>query len=149
MNVAIAADHGGHELKQHVAQWLTEHGHTPADFGPDNPGAVDYPDYAFAVSEAVAKGEADVGVLCCTTGIGMSIAANKVPGIRAALVFDAEFAAMSRAHNNANVLCLPGQRMGLEEVEKALEIWLSTEFEGGRHARRVAKITAKERECLE
>jgi len=146
MKIAIAADHGGYELKTHVAPWLVEHGHTVTDFGPDAPGSADYPDYAFAVSDAVAKGEADVGVLCCTTGIGMSIAANKVCGVRAALVADAEAAAMSRAHNDANVLCLAGKRMSLEGAKEVLDVWLSTKFEGGRHARRVGKITARERE---
>jgi ribose 5-phosphate isomerase B len=149
MRVAIAADHGGYELKQHVKRWLAEHGHVVADFGTDSTQSVDYPDYGFAAAEAVAHGEADAGVLCCTTGIGMSITANKVPGIRAALVADADLARNSRTHNDANVLCLAGKRTDPQTADAILETWFSTAFEGGRHARRVEKIAAKERECRE
>jgi len=140
MNVAVAADHGGYELKQHVKRWLTEHGHQVTDFGTDSTDSVDYPDYAFAASEAVAGGEADAGVLCCTTGIGMSITANKVPGIRAALVFDAEFARTSRTHNDANVLCLGARTLSPQELLGLARYWLAVEFEGGRHVPRLDKI---------
>jgi len=144
MKVALGADHAGFELKEHVKRWLTEHGHEVIDFGTDSTDSVDYPDYAFAASEAVSKGQADVGVLSCGTGIGVSIAANKVRGIRAAVVDDAESAALSRAHNNANVLCLGGRRTTPEQADAILEAWFSTEFAGGRHARRVDKIMKKD-----
>ena len=149
MRVAIAADHGGYELKEHVKRWLVERGHVVTDFGANGTESVDYPDYGFAAAEAVAAGQADAGILCCTTGIGMSITANKVPGIRAALVFDPEFAGTSRTHNNANVLCLAGKRVNGQTADAILDVWFSTAFEGGRHARRIEKIAAKERECHE
>ena len=147
MKVAVAADHGGYKLKEHVKRWLAKHGHEVADFGTGGTEPVDYPDYGFAASEAVAAGKADAGVLCCTTGIGMSITANKVPGIRAALVADPELAAASRTDNDANVLCLAGKRTREEEADAILDVWFSTEFEGGRHARRIRKIMDKERPC--
>jgi len=147
MKVAVAADHGGYELKEHVKRWLTEHGHDVTDFGTDSTELVDYPDYGFAASDAVAAGKADAGVLCCTTGIGMSIAANKVHGIRAALVVDPEFAATSRTHNNANVLCLSGERTSNDVADVILEVWFSAKFEGGRHAQRVRKITDRDGPC--
>ena len=149
MKVALAADHGGYELKQHVKRWLTEHGHQVTDFGTDSTESVDYPDYAFAAAEAVVGGEADAAVLCCTTGIGMSITANKVPGIRAALIFDPEFARTSRTHNDANVLCLAGKRTNPTQADAILDVWFATEFRGGRHARRLGKIAAKENKCPE
>lgn len=149
MKVAVAADHRGYELKEHVKRWLAEHGHDVTDFGTDSTESVDYPDYGFAASEAVAGGNADAAILCCDTGIGMSIAANKVPGIRAALVADPEFAATSRSHNNANVLCLAGERTRGPDADAILEAWFSTKFDGGRHARRLAKIADKERPCEE
>ena len=147
MKVAVAADHGGYKLKEHVKRWLTEHGHEVTDFGTDSTEPVDYPDYGFAASEAVARGEADVGVLCCTTGIGMSITANKVPGIRATVVPDPDVAAASRADNHANVACLIGSRTNEAEADAILEAWFSAELAGGRHARRVQKITDRERTC--
>jgi len=133
MKVAVAADHRGYELKEHVKRWLAAHGHEVTDFGTDSTKSVDYPDYAFAASEAVAGGEADAAILCCDTGI------------RAALVLDPEFAATSRSHNNANVLCLAGERTHGAEADAILEAWFSTEFQGGRHARRLGKIADKER----
>ena len=147
MNVAVAADHGGYELKQHVKRWLTEHGHQVTDFGTDGTDSVDYPDYGFPAGEAVARGEADAAVLCCTTGIGMSIAANKVPGVRAALVFDPEFARTSRTHNDANALCLAGKRTDPTQADAILDVWFATGFEGGRHARRLGKIAQREPHC--
>ena len=140
MKVALGADHAGYELKEHVKRWLAEHGHEVVDFGTDSTQSVDYPDYAFAASKAVARGEADVGVLSCATGIGMSIAANKVPGIRAALVTSPELAVASRSHNNANVLCMGGKHTTGEQADAILGAWFSTGFAGGRHARRVDKI---------
>ncbi len=145
MKVAIAADHAGYALKECVKRWLTGHGHEVADFGTSSTESVDYPDYAFAASDAVAKGEAEAAVLCCTTGIGMCIAANKVAGIRAALVFDAELADRSRTHNDANILCLASMRTAEADAGPILEAWFSAEFLGGRHTRRVDKITQRER----
>jgi ribose 5-phosphate isomerase B len=145
MRVAVAADHRGFELKEHVKRWLTAHGHEVTDFGTDSAESVDYPDYGFAASEAVTDGKADAAVLACDTGIGMCITANKVPGIRAALVDDPKHAATSRSHNNANVLCLAGDRIRETELNPILQAWFSTGFEGGRHARRLGKIADKER----
>jgi ribose 5-phosphate isomerase B len=147
MKVAVAADHAGFELKEHVRRWLAEHGHDVADFGTTGTESVDYPDYAFAASDAVARGEADAGVLMCGTGVGMSIAANKVPGIRAAVVCDPRVAALSRAHNNANVLCLAGRFTAPAEADAILQVWFSTGFDGGRHARRIGKIAQREPRC--
>lgn len=144
MKVAIAADHAGFELKEHAKRWLAEHGHDVTDFGTDSTKSVDYPDYAFAASDAVAKGEADAGVLMCATGVGMSMAANKVPGVRAALVCDPRVGALSRAHNNANVLCMGGRFTTPAQADAILEAWFSTGFDGGRHARRVGKIAQRE-----
>jgi ribose 5-phosphate isomerase B len=147
MKVALGADHAGYELKEHVKRWLAGHGHEVIDFGTTGAASVDYPDYAFAASEAVAHGEADAGVLMCATGVGMSIAANKVPGIRAALICEPRIAALSRAHNNANVLCLAGKFTTPAQADAILDAWFSTGFDGGRHARRVDKITKREPHC--
>ncbi|MBN1918466.1 MAG: ribose 5-phosphate isomerase B [Verrucomicrobia bacterium] len=144
MKVALGADHAGYELKEHVKRWLVEHGHEVVDFGTDSTDSVDYPDYAFAASEAVSTGKADVGVLSCGTGIGVSIAANKVPGIRAALVNDPEAAVLSREHNSANVLCMGGRRTTPAQANAILEAWFATAFAGGRHARRVDKIMKRD-----
>jgi ribose 5-phosphate isomerase B len=144
MKVALGADHAGYELKEHVKRWLIQHGHEVIDFGTDSTDSVDYPDYAFAASEAVATGKADVGVLSCGTGIGMSITANKVRGIRAAVVTDPESAVLSRAHNNANVLCMGGRRTTPGQADAILDSWFTTGFDGGRHARRVDKIMKKD-----
>ncbi len=138
--VAIGADHGGYELKQVLKQYLEERGVSVADFGTDSTESTDYPDYARAVAQSVASRKSEFGVLVCTTGVGMSIAANKVPGARAALVGDQETAALARRHNNANVLCLAGKTTAPENARKIVDAFLHTPFEGGRHERRVNKM---------
>jgi len=152
MRVAIGADHGGYELKDALREWLLGHGYDVIDVGTFEEGAsVDYPDYARLVAEAVTAGavdaadEADRGVLVCGTGLGMAIAANKVPGARAVPVGSVEFARLSREHNDANVLCLSGRFVDPETNKQILETFLTTDFEGGRHAGRVEKITRIER----
>jgi ribose 5-phosphate isomerase B len=143
MRIAIGNDHRGLELKQSIIQLLAESGHSYEDFGSHTTDSVDYPDYARDVAEAVARGDFDYGILICDTGIGMSIAANKVKGIRAALCHDAFSAGRARQHNNANVLCL-GTGGTPQTVAETVETFLTTEFEGSRHQRRLDKIRAIE-----
>ena len=143
MRIAIGCDHRGLELKQFVIKLITEMGHSYQDFGSYTTDPVDYPDIAKKVAEAVASGEFECGILICDTGIGMSIAANKVKGIRAALCCDAFSACRARQHNDANILCLGAER-GQEEVPEMVKTYLNTEFEGGRHLRRLNKIKAME-----
>jgi len=138
--VALASDHAGFRLKEIAKEILNEFGTQVEDFGTDSDDSVDYPDHAKPAIASILEGEADRGVLVCGSGIGMSIVANKFPGIRAALVSDAETAEMSRKHNDSNVLVLPGWKMGRPEAEEILKVWLRTEFEGGRHQRRLDKI---------
>jgi ribose 5-phosphate isomerase B len=148
MIIVIGCDHAGWELKESLKAWLIQGGHQIQDFGTHSPDSVDYPDYAVQVAEAVASGKAERGVLICGTGIGMTMAANKVPGVRAALCSDLFTARMSRAHNDANVLALGGRLTGKEAAQEILEMWLTTEFAGGRHGRRVEKIREiEERYC--
>jgi ribose 5-phosphate isomerase B len=144
-SVALGADHAGWELKEALKAWLMDAGHQVLDFGTHGPDSVDYPDYALQVAEAVTVGKVERGVLVCGTGIGMTIAANKVPGIRAALCGDVFTARMSREHNDANVLALAGRLTGRETGLEILRAWLDTPFAGGRHARRVDKIGEMER----
>ncbi len=147
MRVAIGSDHHGVTFKARLVDHLRERGHAVVDVGPDTDGSVDYPDYAFAAAERVASGEADRAVLVCGSGIGMCIAANKVRGVRAALCHTPEEAEMTRRHNDANVLALAGWRV--KDADAALAIvdrFLETGFDGGRHARRVGKIEAYEKE---
>ena len=140
MRVSIASDHAGFEQKQMLADYLRELGHDVADRGPDDDGRVDYPDFAKLVAADVAGGEADRGVLVCGTGIGMAIAANKVPGVRAANVTTPEFASLAREHNDANIVTVSG-RFTDEETNRAIvKTFLETAFAGGRHEARVAKI---------
>jgi len=140
MKVAIAADHGGFELKEHIKAELIELGVEFVDYGTDGTLAVDYPDYAVPVARAVNRKEVDRGILICGTGIGMSIAANKIKGIRAALVHDCYTAKMTRQHNDSNILCLGGRVTGLHVALEIVRIWLESEYEGGRHQDRVEKI---------
>jgi ribose 5-phosphate isomerase B len=140
MKIAVGSDHAGYEMKKHVLAWLQNHGHAAEDMGPYSDESVDYPDFARKVGEAVAAGRFDEGILMCGTGIGVSIAANKVRGVRAALVCGPEFAALARQHNNANILCFSARFNEPGEAEKILESWFSAEFEGGRHQRRIDKI---------
>lgn len=142
--IAIAADHGGFEQKEQLCEWLEGEGHDVDDMGCYGPSSVDYPDYARLVANAVAKGDADAGVLICGTGIGMMIAANKVDGIRAANLTTPEFARLSREHNDANIAALSGRFVDIEDNKKILEEFLGTQFAGGRHARRVDKIMSLE-----
>ncbi len=144
MRVSIGADHGGFEQKQQLASYIKGKGCDVTDRGCDSEDSVDYPDYAKLVCADVAGGEADFGILVCGTGVGMSIAANKVGGIRAANITSVPFAELSRQHNNANVLTLSGRFVSLEDNEKIVDAFLNTPFEGGRHERRVEKIMALE-----
>lgn len=140
MRVALGADHRGFGLKEELKHWLAARGHEVIDFGPASAGRVDYPDYAFKVAEAVVRHRADRGILMCSTGIGMSIAANKVRGVRAALVDSVRLARLSRQHNDANVLCLGADFVSAALARRIVGVWLKTEFAGGRHARRVRKL---------
>lgn len=138
--VAIGADHGGFELKETLKKYLQERGVTFTDFGTHSMESTDYPDYALHVAHMVATQKAEYGLLVCTTGIGMSITANKVPGVRAAMVCDSESASLTRRHNDANVLCLSGKFTTSDQAKHFLDIFLTTKFEGGRHERRVHKM---------
>jgi len=142
MKIALGSDHAGFPLKQHLVDSLRRSGHQVTDVGTNSSESVDYPDYAAEVGKAVAAGDADYGILVCGSGVGMSIAANKIPGIRAVLGVQAEQVRLSRAHNNANVLALGNWVTAPPAAEQFVELFLNTEFEGGRHARRVAKIDA-------
>jgi ribose 5-phosphate isomerase B len=138
--VAVGADHGGVNLKNRLAAALIEAGHQVLDFGTDGPASVDYPDFAKAVCEAVTEHRAELGILVCGTGIGMSIAANRHPAIRCGLAHDVTSARLTRAHNNANVLALGERIIGEEVALDILGAFLSTPYEGGRHDRRLAKL---------
>jgi len=141
MKIALGSDHRGYEVKRRIVSLLRQLNHEVFDLGTSGAESVDYPDYAFQVAQAVSEGRVDRGILVCGTGIGMCIAANKVPGVRAAPCHDSITAEMSRRHNDANVLCLSADLLGEELIERMIRIWLETEFEGGRHARRVEKIS--------
>lgn len=145
MRILIGSDHRGADILDHIQGPLTRAGHEVETVAASPGNSSDYPDVAYPVATAVANGEADRGILICGSGIGMSIAANKVDGVRAALVHDEVSADMSRRHNNANVLCLPGDMLGLRIIERVVMTWLATPFDGGRHARRVNKIAAIEK----
>lgn len=144
MKIAIGSDHRGYEAKERIKALLQSMGVEVEDFGTHEKRACDYPDHGLAVAEAVARGAADRGVLFCGSGIGMSITANKVRGVRAALCHDELTAQMAARHNDANVLCLPADLVGDALMQGIVRVWLNTEFEGGRHARRVDKIRAYE-----
>jgi ribose 5-phosphate isomerase B len=140
MKIAAGSDHAGYAAKEHLLRWLGERGHAVDDLGTNGNSAVDYPDYAGRVGRAVAAGDAQLGLLICGTGIGMSIAANKIVGIRAAHCTDSYQARVARQHNDANVICLGARVSGLGAMEDTLESFLGHAFEGGRHAARVEKI---------
>jgi ribose 5-phosphate isomerase B len=146
MKVAIASDHRGFHLKEKVISLLRAKGHEVIDDGPASDASVDYPDFAALVAKKVSSGAVDRGILICGTGIGMAIAANKFPGVRAAACVDEVTAELSRRHNDLNVLCLSGDLLSSRSTERLVEIWMSTDFEGGRHERRVEKIRELERE---
>lgn len=142
MRIAIGSDHAGFHLKALIAQHVAEAGHEVLDLGTDSTERVDYPDFGAAVGRAVAGGEADAGLCVCGSGIGIAMAAGKVPGIRAATVHDVTSARMARAHNDANVMCVGERFIGPQVALDAVETFLATEFDGGRHTGRVAKIDA-------
>lgn len=142
MKFIVGCDHGGINLKSQVANILQNKGHQVVDVGTNTPDSVDYPDFAVKVAMAVSSGEADMGVLVCGTGLGMSMTANKVAGVRAAVCTNEYMAAMARAHNDANVLCLGERVVGPGLTDSIVEAFLSNDFEGDRHERRVGKINA-------
>ena len=144
MKIAIACDHGGYALKEAVKAHLTEKGYEAVDFGTNSTESCDYPDFAAPAAKAVAAGECEKGIVICTTGIGVSIVANKVKGIRCALCSDPLSAEMTRRHNDTNMLAMGAGIIGQNLAMDIVDIWLSTEFEGGRHQRRVDKIMALE-----
>lgn len=145
MRVSLGSDHRGINLKAKIADMLGEAGHDVADMGTDSTESCDYPDIAMEVANAVSCGESERGILVCGTGIGMAITANKYDRVRAAICNDEVTAEMCRRHNDVNVLCLSGDMLGERNIENLVRIWLETEFEGGRHARRLEKITQLEK----
>jgi ribose 5-phosphate isomerase B len=150
MRIAVGSDHAGFELKATVARHMADAGHEIIDLGTDSPDvSVDYPDFGLAVGQAVADGRADRGICVCGTGIGIGIAANKVVGIRAALVHDVTTAGLARRHNDANVICLGGRTTGSAEAIDAVDTFFATEYEGGRHQRRLDEIAAFEQKTRE
>jgi len=144
MKIALASDHRGFEAKQTVMNYLGSAGHEVTDFGCDGPASCDYPDSSIPGAESVSRGQCERGIFFCGTGIGSSIAANKVKGVRAALCHDELTAEMARRHNDANVLCLPADLLGDELIRRVVDVWLRTEYEGGRHDRRLQKISRYE-----
>lgn len=140
--IIIGSDHAGFPLKEVVKQYLAEMGYAVTDAGTDSPANVDYPDFGAIVAQRVSAGEFDRGILVCGSGVGMSIVANKFPGVRAALCLDEETARMSRLHNDANILVLAGRRTEEAAAKSIARLWLNTEFEGGRHQGRLDKIAA-------
>ncbi|HHW18684.1 MAG TPA: ribose 5-phosphate isomerase B [Firmicutes bacterium] len=148
MKLAIGSDHAGYRLKTEILEFLKEMGHEVLDFGTHSEDSVDYPDFALKVAESVRDGESELGVLVCGTGLGMAIAANKVPGIRAVTCTDTFSAHMAREHNDANVLCLGARVTGGGLARDIVKAWLEARFQGGRHERRLAKITDIERMYL-
>ncbi len=140
MRIAVGADHKGFELKDRVKALLQAWGHEVIDFGTNSAESVDYPDFAVRVAESVANRKADRGVAICWTGNGVTMAANKVDGIRATLALNPDMARLARAHNDSNVLTLSSKYIEIDKLEEILKAWLETKFEGGRHLRRLAKI---------
>lgn len=144
MKVAIGADHAGYALKEELKARITARGHEVVDLGTSSADSTDYPDYAAQVGRRVAEGLVDRGILVCSTGVGMSIAANKIPGVRAALAFNEDEVRLTRAHNDANVIAFGARYTEPEAGAHLIDIFLETPFDGGRHQRRVDKITALE-----
>ncbi|GAB4243322.1 MAG: ribose 5-phosphate isomerase B [Saprospiraceae bacterium] len=140
MTIAIGCDHAGYEYKASIVRMLKQKGYEVADFGTNSPDSVDYPDFAHPVAQAVESGKATLGILICGSGNGVCMTANKHKGIRAALCWKVELAALARQHNNANIICLPARFVSLRLARKMVETFLETPFEGGRHERRVGKI---------
>jgi ribose 5-phosphate isomerase B len=146
MKIGLACDHGGFELKEELKALLKSMGFDPMDMGTFNENSVDYPDYGILVAEKISKGEMEKGILVCGTGIGMSIVANKFPGVRAALANDLYTSQCSREHIDANILVIGGRIVGKELAKEILKLWLNTPFAGGRHKRRLEKIEALEKQ---
>ena len=140
MKISIASDHGGFDLKNKIKQYLTSQGHEVRDFGTFTTESCDYPDFARLAAQAVASGECERGIVVCTTGIGVSIVANKVKGVRCALCVNDDMATMTRRHNNANVLALGQKYVDEQTAQKIVDAFINTPFDGGRHQRRVDKI---------
>ena len=147
MKISIGSDHGAFAMKEHLKQYLTEQGHQVVDCGTYSTDSCDYADFAKAAAQLVASGDCDRGIVMCTTGVGISIAANKVRGIRCALRSEPYSAEMTRRHNDANMLAMGGALIGPNMADRIVDVFLNTEFEGGRHARRVGKIMAIENEA--
>ncbi len=145
LKISIASDHRGIQIKGRLIQTLSAAGYDIVDEGAESEATVDYPDFAKLVAQKVSNGQADRGILICGTGIGMSIAANKFSGVRAALCYDEVMVEMSRRHNDVNILCLPGDMIGDRPVDELVQMWLQTKFDGGRHAVRLEKIAAIEK----
>ncbi|NGF58214.1 ribose 5-phosphate isomerase B [Parapedobacter sp. SGR-10] len=141
MKIAIASDHAGFDYKTELVPYLQDLGHEIKDFGPSGTDSVDYPDYAHPLASAVENGECELGILICGSANGVAITANKHQGIRAAIAWQNEIAALARQHNNANVVCIPARFIDLELTKKIVSTFITTEFEGGRHANRVNKIS--------
>jgi len=140
MIIPIASDHAGYPAKEKVIKILKDMGHDIVDYGTHSEESVDYPDFAIQVAEKVNDGEYELGIVICGSGQGVCMTANKYPKVRAGLVYSTNSAKMTRLHNNANVLCLPGRELNEEQMKELVNIWLNTEFEGGRHKRRIDKI---------
>ncbi len=140
MRIGIASDHAGYRMKEYLKKRLIELGYELVDFGTDSEDSVDYPDYASKLAEAVSKGEVEKGILICGTGVGVSIVANKYPGVRAGIAYSDEVAELIARHNNANIICFGGRTMEFEDAFRRVKIWLETPFDGGRHERRIKKI---------
>jgi ribose 5-phosphate isomerase B len=146
MQIGLACDHGGFELKEELKALLKSRGAEPIDMGTFNKDAVDYPDFGILVAEKISRGELEKGILICGTGIGMSIVANKFPGVRAALVNDLYSSRFSREHTDANILVIGGRIVGRDLAKEIVKVWLDTPFAGGRHKKRLEKIETLERE---
>ena len=140
MIIPIASDHAGFPAKEIVKKILEEMGHTPVDYGTHSEDSVDYPDFAVKVSELINNGEHEQGILVCGSGQGVCMTANKYPKVRAGLTYSPKAAEMTRLHNNANIMCLPGRELNESEIKEIIEAWFATDFEGGRHEKRVNKI---------
>lgn len=145
MKIAIGSDHRGYEVKTKIIEHLKKLGHDSVDCGAHDCNSIDYPDIATAVAEKIVDGEVDRGILICGSGIGMAITANKFPGVRAATCHDDLTAEMSRRHNNVNVMCLSADLLGERLIDRMVDLWINTEFEKGRHQRRVDKISEVEK----
>ena len=147
MKIAIASDHAGFEMKEKAKSFLKKIGHEHKDFGTEDKKPVDYPDFALKVANAVSKNECERGILFCGTGLGMSIVANKIPGVRAVLCYDIKTAKLSREHNDANVLTLGARIIEFEKAKDIINVWLETGFLGERHSKRIEKIKEIEKKA--